>query len=140
MDAYIEHEYRVINSLRAPKTDSEAPQVAPADRFFTFKHYLDGNGELIDKEIMKIVAKAMIRNKPDSYCQAWDVATTGISDFVADLVRIYADYGVDVSARPAYLGRYGQVRRPPGALRRLWNRVRHSREPAFLPNHRRPQA
>jgi serine/threonine protein kinase len=125
VDAYIEHEYRVINSLRAPKpNDPEgAPQVAPADRFFTYKHYLDGNGELIDKEIMKIVAKAMIRNKPDSYCQAWDIQTTGISDFVADLIRLYGDYGVDASARPAYLGRYNQSRRTQGTFRRLWSRV-----------------
>jgi serine/threonine protein kinase len=127
VDAYIEHEYRVINSLRAPKKDDDQPQVAPADRFFSYKHYLDGNGELIDKEIMKIVGKAMIRNKPDSYCQAWDVMTTGISDFVADLVRLYGDYGVDASARPAYLGRYNQTRRAPGALRKLWNRVARPR-------------
>jgi serine/threonine protein kinase len=132
VDAYIEHEYRVINSLRAPKTDADTPQVAPADRFFTFKHYLDGNGELIDKEIMKIVAKAMIRNKPDSYCQAWDVSTAGISDLVADLVRLYGDYGVDVHARPAYLGRYGQARRPQSSLRRWWNRV-------IQPKARRPR-
>ncbi|HJZ87066.1 MAG TPA: protein kinase [Polyangia bacterium] len=121
VDAYIEHEYRVINSLRAPK--AEQPQVAPADRFFSYKHYLDGNGELIDKQIMKIIARAMIRNKPDSYCQAWDIATTGISDVISDLIRLYGDYGVDASARPAYLGRYSQTRRAQGALRRLWSRV-----------------
>ncbi len=118
VEAYIEHEYRVINSLRAPKADQ--PQVAPADRFFSYKHYLDGNGELIDKQIMDIVAKAMIRNKPDSYCQAYDVMTTGISDFIADLIRLYGDYGVDASARPAYLGRYNQSRKPSGALKRFW--------------------
>jgi serine/threonine protein kinase len=130
VDAYIEHEYRVINSLRAPKKDGEdSPQVAPADRFFSYKHYLDGNGELVDKEIMKIVAKAMIRNKPDSFCQAWDVLTTGISDFVADLIRLYGDYGVDASARPAYLGRYNQSRGGGGALRKLWQRMRGQARP-----------
>ena len=39
--------------------------MAPADRFFSYKHYLDGNGELIDLAVMRIIAKAMIRNKPD---------------------------------------------------------------------------
>jgi hypothetical protein len=131
VENYIEHEYRVINSMRAPKADQ--PQVAPADRFFSYKHYLDGNGELIDKQIMNIVAKAMIRNKPDSYCQAWDVMTTGISDFIADVIRLYGDYGVDASARPAYLGRYSQARKPTGALKRLWHRLFGGRERAGRP-------
>ena len=56
--------------------------VAPADRFFTYKHFLDGNGELIDPNVMRIIAKCMIRNKPDSYCQAHDVDTRGVSDLV----------------------------------------------------------
>lgn len=80
--------------------------VAPADRFFSYKHYLDGNGELIDLAVMRIIAKAMIRNKPDSYCQAWDINTTGISDLVADLVHLYSEYGVDASVRSAMLGRF----------------------------------
>src|SRR5262249_422468 len=50
IDTYLGHEYRVIQSLRAPKRDGE--EMAPADRFFSFKHYLDGNGELIDPGIM----------------------------------------------------------------------------------------
>jgi serine/threonine protein kinase len=109
VEAYIEHEYQVINNLRAPKKDQEKPEVAPADRFFTYKQYLDGNGELIDKQVMLVIARAMIRNKPDSYCQAWDVNTTGISDLVADLVQLYGLYGVDASARPAYLGRFSHA-------------------------------
>jgi serine/threonine protein kinase len=121
--AYIEHEYDVINNLRAPKKEGEKPEVAPADRFFSYKHYLDGNGELIDKQIMHIVAKAMIRNKPDSYCQAWDVTTNGISAFVADLIRLYSDYGVDASARSAVLGRFVSVKRPPGPLARMWHKI-----------------
>ncbi|HZS37648.1 MAG TPA: hypothetical protein VFF06_12515, partial [Polyangia bacterium] len=129
VDAYIEHEYRVINNLRAPSRDQENPEVAPADRFFSYKHYLDGNGELIDKEIMKIIAKAMIRNKPDSFCQAWDISTTGISDFISDLIRLYGDYGVDASARPAYLGRYSQMRKPPGVLKRFWQSLFRPRLP-----------
>ncbi|HEY8208419.1 MAG TPA: protein kinase, partial [Myxococcaceae bacterium] len=106
VEAYIEHEYEVIANLRAPKKDGDKPEVAPADRFFTYKQYLDGNGELIDKQVMLVIARAMIRNKPDSYCQAWDVNTTGIADLVADLVTLYGVLGVDASARPAYLGRF----------------------------------
>jgi serine/threonine protein kinase len=106
VEAYIEHEYEVINSLRAPKKEGAEPVLAPVDRFFSYKHYLDGSGNLIDQQIMRIIAKAMIRNKPDSYCQAWDVNTRGISEFVADLVQLYSDYGVDASARSAMLGRF----------------------------------
>src|SRR6185295_871067 len=124
VEAYIEHEYQVIANLRAPKKEADKPEVAPADRFFTYKQYLDGNGELIDKQVMLVIAKAMIRNKPDSYCQAWDVYTTGISDFVSDLIRLYGDYGVDASARPAYLGRYSQPRAGGGVLAKLWSRMR----------------
>jgi serine/threonine protein kinase len=116
VEAYVDHEYQVINNLRAPKKDGEKPEVAPADRFFSYKQYLDGNGELIDKSVMRIIAKAMIRNKPDSYCQAWDVQTTGISDLVADLIRIYGEYGMDAASRPAYLGRFGQKGRPKAGL------------------------
>ena len=111
VEAYIGHEYDVINSLRAPKKEGEKPVVAPADRFFSYKQYLDGNGDLVDLQIMRIIAKAMIRNKPDSYCQAWDINTTGISDFVADLVRLYSEYGVDASARSAILGRFVGTRK-----------------------------
>ena len=111
--SYVDHEYNIIQSLGARRTDAERPEVAPEDRFFTYKHYLDGNGELIDPAIMMIIAKAMIRNKPDSYCQAWDVMTTGISDLVADLVRVYGDYGVDAATegKPAgtLLGCLGKV-------------------------------
>jgi hypothetical protein len=123
VEAYIEHEYEVINSLRAPKKEGEKPMVAPADRFFSYKHYLDGNGDLIDKHVMLIIAKAMIRNKPDSYCQAWDVGTTGISDLVADLVRLYSEYGVDAAAHSAVLGRFIAVKRPRGPLGKAWDRV-----------------
>jgi serine/threonine protein kinase len=141
VEAYLDHEYDVINSLRAPKREGEAPLVAPADRFFSYKHYLDGNGELIDKNVLLIIAKAMIRNKPDSYCQAWDVSTTGISDFVADLVRLYSDYGIDASARSAVLGRFVTVRRPPGPIARLWSKVArfYGAKVGRLPKERRPK-
>ncbi len=56
---------------------------------------------------MQIIAKCMIRNKPDSYCQAHDVETRGISELVHDLIDLYALYGVHPAARPPQLGRAG---------------------------------
>lgn len=100
--AYIDHEYRTIQSMRAPKPEGEGVELAPEDRFFTYKHYLDGNGELIDPAIMLIIAKSMIRNKPDSYCTSWDLATNGVSHFVHDLLSLYVRYGVDPSAHVRY--------------------------------------
>jgi hypothetical protein len=70
---------------------------------------LDGNGELIDPNVMKIIARCMIRNKPDSYCQAHDVGTTGISELVRDLVGLYSYYGFHAAARPAQLARIRAV-------------------------------
>jgi serine/threonine protein kinase len=111
IESYLRHEYSVINSLRAPKTQDGTPEVAPADRFFSYKHYLDGNGELIDPNIMLIIAKCMIRNKPDSYCQAHDLETKGISDLVADLINLYSLYGFQAGARPTYLAQRTTARR-----------------------------
>jgi serine/threonine protein kinase len=120
IEGYLAHEYSVINSLRAPKQDGQ--QVAPADRFFSYKHYLDGNGELIDPNVMRIIAKCMIRNKPDSYCQAHDIETKGISELVADLIELYSLYGVHPAARPMHLARAHSQRR--GALAAMGNRMR----------------
>jgi serine/threonine protein kinase len=123
-EAYIEHEYSVINSLRAPKVDEHnQPVLVPADRFFSYKHYLDGNGELIEKEVLKIVAKSMIRNKSDSYCQAWDVSTTGISQFVRDLRRLYGGFGTYVPSRPGHLVLAGHERANASGFSGLWNRI-----------------
>jgi serine/threonine protein kinase len=123
IDAYIEHEYSVINSLRAPRVDeNNQPVVAPADRFFSYKHYLDGNGELIEKEIIKVIAKAMIRNKADSYCQAWDVHTPGISVLVSDLRRLYGRLGVYLPTHPGHLALPSD--QPQGAISRAWGALR----------------
>jgi serine/threonine protein kinase len=111
IEAYLRHEYSVINSLRAPKAADGSPEVAPADRFFSYKHYLDGNGELIDPNVMLIIAKCMIRNKPDSYCQAHDLETRGISDLVSDLINLYSLYGFQPGARPTHLVHRTQARR-----------------------------
>src|SRR5262249_37821792 len=88
IESYLKHEYSVIQSLRAAKTE-QGVNVAPADRFFTYKQYLDGNGDLIDPHVMRVIARCMIRNKPDSYCQAHDTDTRGISDLVSDLADLY---------------------------------------------------
>jgi serine/threonine protein kinase len=97
---YLAHEYGRIQSMRTPKADEAGvEQLAPSDRFFTYKHFLDGNGELIDQSVMQVIARAMIRNKPDSYCLSWDVRTEGVTDFVRDLIGLYAHYGVDPAVR-----------------------------------------
>ena len=119
--AYIEHEYRIIQNLRAPKSE-EGVQLAPEDRFFTYKHYLDGNGELVDWAIMLIIAKAMIRNKPDSYCNSWDLRTTGIQPLVHDLLSLYVHFGVDPSVRFGSLPTVSMPRKPSG-LRRAWDKL-----------------
>ena len=125
IEAYLRHEYGVINSLRAPKADGN--EVAPADRFFSYKHYLDGNGELIDPNVMLIIGKCMIRNKPDSYCQAHDLETRGISDLVSDLINLYSLYGFQPGARPTHLVHRTQARRGMlkgrvgSRLRVMWN-------------------
>jgi serine/threonine protein kinase len=119
IDSYLNHEYRVIQSLRAPKKEGVDVEMAPADRFFSYKHYLDGNGELIDLAVMRIVAKAMIRNKPDSYCQAWEIDTHGVSDFIGDLLTLCAEYGVDERARSSLQGRYAA---PRAGRRHFWSR------------------
>ncbi len=120
--SYLAHEYSVIDSLRAPKSE-QGVEVAPADRFFSYKHYLDGNGDLIDPHVMMIIARCMIRNKPDSYCQAHDVETRGISDVVQDLVDLYTLFGVHPSARPANLMRLGQSSAGRGVVTRSLGRV-----------------
>jgi serine/threonine protein kinase len=103
VEAYLDHEYAIIHSLRAPTQAGNGGLVAPDNRFFTYKHYLDGNGELIDPHVMKIIGKCMIRNKPDSYCQAHDVGTAGISTLVQELYNLYAIFSVHPAARSAEL-------------------------------------
>ncbi len=122
VQGYIEHEYGIIQNLRAPKDENGDVNLAPEDRFFSYKHYLDGNGELIDQGIMTIIAKAMIRNKPDSYCQSWDLCTGGISQLVDDLYALYLRYGVDPSARAAY-SHISSIPKAPSGFRRAIDRM-----------------
>jgi serine/threonine protein kinase len=127
IEAYLAHEYGMIHSLRTPIEDAIA--VAPSDRFFSYKHFLDGNGELIDPRVMSIVLRCMIRNKPDSYCQAHELDTAGISCLVGDLSDLYAQHGVHPAARPAHLARSHASRRGPlrdgllATLSALWARL-----------------
>jgi serine/threonine protein kinase len=115
IDAYLRHEYAAIRALGGAKL----LDMAPSDPFFSYKHYLDGNGELIDLDVMRIIAKCMIRNKPDSYCQTHDLDTRGASELVRDLANLYAIHG---AVRPSHVAhRVG----PPkasnaGAFRRAW--------------------
>ena len=109
--------------MRAPKPEQAgAPEVAFEDRFFSYKQYLDGNGELIDQQVMLVVVKAMIRNKPDSYCFSHDLQSTGISAFVHDLLALYVAYGVDPHARYARATDYHPPRKA-GSMRRAFDRL-----------------
>ena len=102
IESYLEprvRRHRAAFARRKQPGAGEAVDVAPADRFFSYKHYLDGNGDLIEPHVMKIIARCMIRNKPDSYCQAHDVETRGISMLVQDLIDLYAIYGVATRRR-----------------------------------------
>jgi serine/threonine protein kinase len=101
--SYIDHEYSIIQNMRTPRSDADRVEVAPEDRFFSYKQYLDGNGNLIEKDVMYIIARAMIRNKSDSYCQAWDLKTLGISHMVRDLMALYVRVGVNPAARSAHV-------------------------------------
>jgi serine/threonine protein kinase len=123
VDGYLNHEYGIIESLRAPKQAQGAAAVAPADRFFTYKHYLDGNGDLVEAQVMKIVGRCMIRNKPDSYCQAHDVETKGISVLVQDLIELYAIYGFHPAAGSTQMARRGHAAMKRSGLRRRLDRM-----------------
>ena len=121
--AYIEHEYGQIHSLRVPKPElAGTPELAYEDRFFSYKQYLDGNSELIAQDVMLIVAKAMIRNKPDSYCLAHDLHSTGITALVHDLLALYITHGVDPYARYVCATDYHAPRKV-GPMRRAIDRL-----------------
>ncbi len=124
IESYLEHEYGKIRDLRAPRSETSVGELPPEDRFFTYKQYLDGNGELIPQDIMLIISRAMIRNKPDSYCRSWDLETEGIALVVNDLLELYMRYGVNPAARQAWQAGRGVVR-DGGVLRRAWRRLRN---------------
>jgi serine/threonine protein kinase len=121
--SYIDHEFKVIQNMRAPKAEGQVVELAPEDRFFSYKHYLDGNGELLDPAVMLIIAKAMVRNKPDSYCLSWDLRTNGISQMVHDLMSLYVHYGVDPAARMAYRSDGYVPPKKGGPMRRAFDKI-----------------
>ncbi len=121
--SYLEHEYSSIQSRRTPKVEGGTQDVAYEDKFFSYKHYLDGNGELIDRPIMQVVAKAMIRNKPDSYCMSHDLETTGISSMVHDLLALSMMYGVDPNARLARSSTHYQPPKKVNPVRRALDKL-----------------
>jgi serine/threonine protein kinase len=100
IESFLEHEYTTIRSLRKDSQGAKGEDMAPADRFFTYKHYMDRNGELVDHEVMTVIARCMIRNKKDSYCQTHDLETEGITRLVKDLQGLYGLYGLASDASP----------------------------------------
>jgi serine/threonine protein kinase len=100
VDSFLAHEYATIGSLRKDPSGTKSDDMAPADRFFTYKHYMDRNGELVELEVMSLIARCMIRNKKDSYCQAHDLETEGITRLVKDLQGLYGLYGLTSDAAP----------------------------------------
>ena len=73
--------------------------------------------------ILNIIAKAMIRNKPDSYCLSYDQRTTGISSMVHDLLSLYVQYGIDPSARIAYGNDAYNTPKKSGTMRRAFDKL-----------------
>jgi hypothetical protein len=65
---------------------------------FPYQQFTDGTGEPIPIEIMTVIARAMIRNKPDSYCQGWDLDTTGVTTMLRDVVALYGLLGLRPTA------------------------------------------
>ena len=73
---------------------------------------------------MRIIAKAMIRNKPDSYCLSYDQRTTGISAMVHDLLSLYVMYGVNPNASlVAQVNEGYQQAKKPGMMRRALDKL-----------------
>jgi hypothetical protein len=66
----------------------------------------------------------MIRNKPDSYCQAHDLDTRGISEVVTDLINLYSLYGFQPGARPTHLVHRTNAKRSGanvgGSIAKMW--------------------
>ncbi len=93
--AYLDHEYAVLRSIQAQAARDRSPGHGMG-RVSAQCHYLGRYGEMIDPRIMSIVARCMIRNKPDSYCQSHDLTTRGISALVKNLKTLRAT--LDVSS------------------------------------------
>jgi serine/threonine protein kinase len=109
IESFLRGEYTTMDSIRASHAVSGTKSLL-TDRLFSYKHYLDANGEPIPFPVMRIVAKAMIRNKKDSYCLTHDLETTGVTDLILDLKALYSLYGITGTVLPSDLihGRTGR--------------------------------
>ena len=77
--------------------------------------------------VMRVIARCMIRNKTDSYCQAFDLDTTGIQDVVRELADLYTIFGERAGTRAFSKARGTLVPksewRATGFVRRLLGRL-----------------
>ncbi len=96
IEDYLRSEYDALEAARS-KEDGGATGV------FRYQHFCDANDEPIPFEVMRIVARCMIRNKDDSYCASNDLDTTAITDVVRDLIALHSRFGLSpaVAARTA---------------------------------------
>ena len=73
---------------------------------------------------MYIIAQAMIRNKPDSYCQAHDLETRGVVGARHRPHQLYSLYGFSPGARPTHLVHRTTARKNNlkvgSSVRRMW--------------------
>ncbi len=110
IEEYLRSEYDALEAARSRSDGGGATGV------FRYQHFLDANDEPIPFEVMRIVARCMIRNKEDSYCASDDLDTTAITDVVRDLLALHSGFGLApvVAARVVHV-RSGASR---GALAR----------------------
>ena len=93
IEGFLRGEYAAIEAARARTAES-----APGDMMFPYQQFTDGTGAPIPIEIMTVIARAMIRNKADSYCQGWDLDTTGVTTMLRDVVALYGLLGLRPTA------------------------------------------
>jgi serine/threonine protein kinase len=87
IEDYLKSEYEALQAARG-KT-----QRGPREGF-RYQHFVDANEEPIPFDVMRIIARCMIRNKPDSYCTSNDLETTVITEVVRDLVGLHSRFGL----------------------------------------------
>lgn len=98
IESYLRGEYEALEAARSKSDNGGATGV------FRYQHFLDASDEPIPFEVMRIVARCMIRNKDDSYCASNDLETTAITDVVRDLIALHTRFGAPViAARSAHL-------------------------------------
>jgi serine/threonine protein kinase len=131
IETYLRSEYEALESAR-----SKADTGATAE-LLRYQHLLDGKDTPIPFEVMRVVARCMIRNKTDSYCTSNDLETTAISQLIRDLVALYPQAGIEATIRAhgtslATNGRGGPLALAGSAMSRMLDGV-----VAFFKNLRR---